>query len=392
MLASLPSGAGETLVITCQYKTKRVSVTTSSVRHFWNAKTPNWISKVSHSHAIFSIVRGTVEECPATIAGADEANSTGLAKQRKGTAYVNSPASAKLTPNSFTTKGLKYETALTALYLGDFASFPLQRDSLEFNALIRFYIDTFARRCEAYLPANRVEVNLNECKTVEVTKRYGAEVSQTCVEYYKGFADPALDAARQKVGINTANRLLRGVTPADPFRNLIGNAISADAAESSARADLDSLFGMNACDSPGLKRFQENMRRFGINEAPLLLADSEVPLSKPPARSSRGFKDSNYAKLLDDLIFEDSRSWAGGQYVRGGVSDVTVTGRDSLGHPVRILAKYVVNNAGTPTSRGVTLEFLDGLPQCLYLEYSPDTCHHASSRIIAAFENGLYQE
>ncbi len=170
-------------------------------------------------------------------------------------------------PGGFSAKGLNYETELTALHLGDFAHARLQRDGAEFDFLFGNYLKAFARRCSAYLPANKVEMTRPECAREQyAVNRYGARTGpSTCVEYRQVgtglYADPDLYAAQQKVEVEVGRNMMR-----DTFRGMSGNNPMAtgmravDAATSVGR-DMDSLLELNSCASPGLKRFQDNMMR-----------------------------------------------------------------------------------------------------------------------------------
>ena len=126
-------------------------------------------------------------------------------------------------PGSFSAKGLNYETELTALYLGDFAHARLQRDGAEFDSLFGNYLKAFARRCSAYLPANKVEMTRPECAREQYTvNRYGARTGPpTCVEYRQVgtglYADPDLYAAQQKVEVEVGRNMIR-----DTFRDMSG--------------------------------------------------------------------------------------------------------------------------------------------------------------------------
>ena len=286
-------------------------------------------------------------------------------------------------PASFSAKGLNYETELTGLYLGDFAHARLQRDSMEFDLLFGNYVSAFARRCSAYLPANKVEMTRSECAREQYSvNRYGVRTGpSTCIEYRQVgtglYADPDLYAAQRQVDAEVGRDMMR-----DAFRGMAGNnpmgtaMRSVDAATSVGR-DMDSLLEMNSCTSPGLKRFQDNMMRFALGQPEAFRLLEE---------------DSNYTRLLDDLIAENSQGWMLNRYVRGSVSGVTVSSRDALGRPSKITGNYSFDGSKGRNRGSVTVEFSDGLPQCIFFFDFPTTCRTPSRRIITTFENGRYQE
>ncbi len=302
-------------------------------------------------------------------------------------------------PGGFSAKGLNSETELTALYLGDFAHARLQRDGAEFDFLFGNYLKAFARRCSAYLPANKVEMTRPECAREQYTvNRYGARTGpSTCVEYRQVgtglYADPDLYAAQQKVEVEVGRNMMR-----DTFRGMSGNNPMAtgmraiDAATSVGR-DMDSLLELNSCASPGLKRFQDNMMRFALGQPPLNLPGGETLASIAPTKSPDApFKDSNYSRLVDDLIAENAQGWMLNRYVRGSASGVTVSSRDAQGRPSKIVGSYSFDSANGRRQGSVTVQFSDGLPQCVFFFDFPTTCRTPSRRIITAYENGRYRD
>ena len=326
-----------------------------------------------------------------------------LVAQQAGTpSGVPGPArpqgSTGLSLASFSADGLNYETELTALYLGDFAHARLERVSVEFDALFGSYLSAFARRCNAYLPANKVEMTRSECAREQYTVNgYGVRVGpSTCIEYREVgtglYADRALYAAQQRVDAEVGRNMLRDTLRGMAANNPMGTAMRTVDAMTSLGRDMDSLIEMNACASAGLKRFQENMRRFALGEPPLRLAGSETLASIRPKTAMTTFKDSNYTRLLDDLIAENAQGWMVNRFVRGSVSDVVVSSRDDLGRPSRITGNYLFDSLNGRSKGSVTLQFDRGLPQCVYFSDFPTTCRAPSRRVVTAYENGRYQQ
>ena len=286
------------------------------------------------------------------------------------------------------------------MYLGDFAHTRLGRDSLELDTLFGSYLSAFARRCSDYLPANKVEMTRTECAREQYrVNQYGAQVgASTCIEYRQVgtglYADPDLYAAQKQVDAAASGNMLRETFRGMAGNNPMGAAQHAMDATSSVGSDMDSLLRMNTCASPGLKRCQENMMRFALAKPPLHLAGGETLASIAPSKPSPGapFKDSNYTKLLEDLVAEHSRAWMMNRYVGGSVSAVTVSSRDELGRPAKIVGQYLFDGFNGRSRGSVTLQFADGLPECLYFSDFPTTCRAPSRRIIAAYENNRYQE
>jgi hypothetical protein len=238
-----------------------------------------------------------------------------------------------------------------------------------------------------------------ECAREQHTvNRYGARTGpSTCVEYRQVgtglYADPDLYAAQQKVEAEVGRNMVR-----DTFRGMSGNNPMAtgmravDAATSVGR-DMDSLLELNSCASPGLKRFQDNMLRFALGQPPLHLPGGETLASIAPKKSPDApFKDSNYSRLVDDLIAENAQGWMLNRYVRGSVSGVTVSSRDAQGRPSKIVGSYSFDSANGRRQGSVTVQFSDGLPQCVFFFDFPTTCRTPSRRIITAYESGRYRD
>jgi hypothetical protein len=173
----------------------------------------------------------------------------------------------------------------------------------------------------------------------------------------------------------------------------MGTALHTMDAASSVGNDMDSLLRMNTCTSPGLMRLQANMMRFALGQAALHLAGGETLASVAPAKPSvaSAFKDSNYTKLLEDLISEHAQTWMFNRYVSGSVSGVAVSNRDELGRPSMIVGRYQFDGINGRSNGSVKVQFSDGLPQCMYFFDFPSTCRSPSRRIITAYENGQYQ-
>jgi hypothetical protein len=168
---------------------------------------------------------------------------------------------------------------LRAIYRGHFSPSIVDRDGPLLSAVMQGYLTSFARRCSAYLPANKVEMISQECDTYRVVSNgYGVEMSRTCVEWRDKptglFADPGLYAAKKQLDRpqGAANELASLLTS----RNPIGTAMESLTKVRVALDEMVRLVEMNACGGPGLKRFGENLRRVALNLTPLKLDGDHV--------------------------------------------------------------------------------------------------------------------
>ena len=68
-----------------------------------------------------------------------------------------------LTRSSFSAKGLHHEDDLTHFFIGNFADVPFDQGSMVFSVLFEQYMEAYARHCDAFLPANKVEMTRQVC-------------------------------------------------------------------------------------------------------------------------------------------------------------------------------------------------------------------------------------
>ena len=303
----------------------------------------------------------------------------------------------KLTPSSFSAKGLTNEKVLTNLYLGNFVDIDFDRDDLNFSTLYDAYLNSYARQCRAYLPRNKVEMTRQECTTESVTRNgYGVEISRVCVNWVTVgtglYADPTMYEAKLKLdrlqagdSLRTAFSVLTKKDPIAGAMNIVENA-------QAAIRDMSALVQMNACTSPGLKRFQENLRLFALNKQPIRLDGKTAEASAVTPRPGTPFRDQNYTKLVEDLVGEQSKTWVMNRFLRGSVSGVSVSSRDDKGRPSKIVARYIYNGFSGRSQGSVTLTFTEGLPECMYFFDFPSTCRTPNRKIVAAYASGGYEK
>jgi hypothetical protein len=286
---------------------------------------------------------------------------------------------------------------LTKLFNGDFLNIDFNRDEMKFSLIFQHYLNGYARHCEKYLPEDRVEMTTQECATERVT-RYGT----TCVSYRTVltglFADPVLYKARNEIGRLRAlgmqremsqmmGRITQGGSPMTGMVNMAGEM-------QAIASDMESLVQMNACAGPGLKRFEQNLLRFAENKPGVRLGGEAAP-SSPVLAASPGspFKDQNYTRLLEALVGEDSRKWgAAARYIRGSVTNVTVSGRDESGRPLKIVGPYGWESLLGRNRGSVTLTFKEGLPECIIYSETAAICRTPDRKIVAAYVQGEYQQ
>ena len=326
------------------------------------------------------------------------------AQARRASAPADRPRpAAELTRASVSAAGLTNERTLTSLYLGEFDKIDLERDALLFNALFQDYLDACAVRCKATLPADAVEMTRPVCVREQYpVNRYGGRVGPSyCVAYEQQgrglYADPALYAVKTQLDQTANGEAVRNVFALMRQANPAGAAAVLASTAAALKRDMDALVGMNRCASPGIRRFQDNLMLFAQGKRPIRLdgegGTSTATRAPQAARAPAGpFQDSDYTRLLEDLVAEQSKSWAMNRYVGGSMSRVSVANRDEAGRPTRLAGQYAfISLDGRKNQGSVTVDFADGAPQCLYFFDFPAECRAANRRVASAYLNGAYQ-
>lgn len=297
----------------------------------------------------------------------------------------------------FNAEGLHYEKTLTNIFSGNFLDIPFDRDAQTFVLLLNVYISTYARNCKSSLPPDRIQLTKQECASEReiVTKNgFGVVVGRRweCTSWR---TVPTGLWASPKM-YNT-KMVIESLQAGDVFRNLgkmltqedpLGNAISTVGELQAVEADMKALLMINGCDSPGIKRFEENLRFFALNKPPIRL---EADASKESNKNVLS-KDQNFNKLVDDLVFAHSKNWVMNKYQRGSVSNLNISSQDNQDRPSEINVKYIFQGFSGQRAGSVRVTFREGLPDCLYFFDFPSTCRTADRRIVDAYANGGYQK
>ena len=297
----------------------------------------------------------------------------------------------------FTAQGLANEGLLMNLFKGDFVNIPIDRDAQLFALLYSSYLNSYARKCGVFLPANKVEMTRQECATEEgATDGFGMEVSRNCVRWVT--VGTGLYA---KPELYNGKLALEKIQSADAFRNIFGMINQNNGLEGmmdkvgDAQAivqDVNELMVLNECNSAGLMRFEENLKLFALNKQPVRLTALSTQQPTISSANSAVFKDQDYQRLINDLISDHSQGWVMNIYEKGSVSNTSVTSRDESGRPAKIIANYIFSGFSGRSKGAVTLTFTNGLPECMYFFDFPSTCRTPNRRIVAAYDNYSYAQ
>jgi TonB family protein len=174
------------------------------------------------------------------------------------------PAPTALVSDDFMAEGVANSTLVTNLFTGNFTAIDLDPNSSKFLMIMNAYLFQYGQYCAPYLPAKKVEIMGVECATERVTRNgFGTEMSRVCVKWapteHTGlFADPALYDARDSIQLSLGFSVRSDEFSLLDFKDVIYE-------------DMIRLIHLNGCNSPTLKRFQENLRLFALNRQPIRL-------------------------------------------------------------------------------------------------------------------------
>lgn len=311
--------------------------------------------------------------------------------QQSRTANTSTKAQAPLARSSFSASGLYYERVLIDFFAGNFADIPgtFDREKTLFGGLFRQYQEAYGRHCAAFLPPNKVELKKTVCARQQYTvNQSGERNGSECLEYRDEgigiYTDPALEAAITKLGEEQRGNLLKDAIITMGDQSAVNDL-------QQLPDDMDGLLKLNSCDSPGLKRFQENLLLFAMGKQPIPLSGGATSAISP-AQPSGPFKDQNYTRLLDDLVASQSKEWLLNRYIPGSTSDVVVLSRDAAGRPAAISGKYLFTSVNNRNTGSVTVDFSDGVPGCIYFSDAPSSCKTPDRKIVASYSSGGYPQ
>ena len=297
---------------------------------------------------------------------------------------------APLTRNSFTARGLHNEDDLTDLFTGNFADVTFDRGSLVFSQLFEMYLEAYSHSCRASLPPNQVKMTTVVCDDPPAPTPLPGDpepLPHSCGTWTTvtlGWARPDLYAAKQRFDAEQS---------VNQFKNMVGsikNIMRPVADVIQVQADTDALVRLNPCDGPGLKRFEDNLALFALDKQPLLLP-GEPPPTAPKVLSAGVLADSDYHRLLEDLVADQGRTWTVNRYVPGSIS-LGIVAHDPRGQPSQIRAKYFYTSPlqSGRTQGSVRVTFTDGMPACIYFSDAPSNCQPPDRRIVARYSRGAY--
>jgi len=307
-----------------------------------------------------------------------------------------------LRPSSLKVKGLDNEKLLLKLYVGNFSGIKFNSDETRNSLILLSYLQSYNNYCYNSLPPDKVELKQQVCRQWYVTKNgWGQEISRSCTAYRTEgtgvFASPKMYRAKLQFENRLTEDALHRISQwmaqsqSNPMSGVMHN-IDMVKFRLSIQRDMNYLMEAHPCKSPELMHFQENLRLYILGKEPIRLDYDKALFAgpKPPAAP----KNQNYSELLEDLVYQESKSWMMNQYVRGSISDVSISSTDQAGYPSRVMAKYIFKGGfNSKKFRGsVTVTFDSGIPECLYFFDFPNRCRPPNANVVAAYSQGDYNK
>jgi len=306
------------------------------------------------------------------------------------------------TPKRLETKSQSLEFHIDGLYFaefydyifrGHFENIKMTREDMDFIMIFEQYLRTYGKYCDQYLPADKVEIMDLKCAEEMVEKNlYGDVLSRTCTRWvWVGsnlFARPDLYNAKKEVERLQSEDVIQNTFAMMTDPNAIGNSMDMVHKTKGLHNDMAQLFSLNACDSEGVRRFEENLKRFALSQESIRMQSKSKYETMKTAGGPSG--NQNLNKLFDDLVANQAKTWAMNKYVPQSISRVSVIQKDNQGRPLTAKAYYTYQFFGNSGEGWVQVSFEKGLPKCLYFHDMPQNCKTPNSSIVASYAQGKY--
>lgn len=171
-------------------------------------------------------------------------------------------------------------------------------------------------------------------------------------------------------------------------QNAFGNSVDNIHKTKALLYDMSQILKLNPCDSPGLRRFEENLKAFALSSSPVRMeVESKYTVMKKSGGPT-GIQD--FSRLIDDLVADQSRTWAFNRYRPGSVSGVNILSTDQQGRPTVMKADYQYSGFGGESPGWVKITFSNGLPDGTYFFDFPNNRKSPSTSIVASYAQGEY--
>lgn len=297
--------------------------------------------------------------------------------------------------NPIVTDGLYYAEFYDLIYRGHFEHIEMTRNDQEFLLIFGQYLRSFASHCSQYLPKDKVEILELVCARENVTTNgYGIEVSRYCIEWtWVGtglYARKDLYDAKVTLQNMTSNETLASTLDKLNDSNLIGNSVDALHKAKGLNNDMRNFFSLNKCDGKAVKQFEENLKRFALNETPIRIDKASKYVEMKEVGGPTGAQ--NFENLLNDFIKDQSKTWSFNRYASNSISNLVIHSKDVKERPREISASYLYSGFGGNKKGTVRVTFNNGLPECIYFFDFPQNCKTPNSSLLNSYAIGDYSQ
>ena len=293
----------------------------------------------------------------------------------------------------FKTLGLNNAAFFDYIYRGHFENIELDVNSSHFLMILSGYLNTFGSLCPELLPDDKVEIMTQECSRENVTTDgWGVEISRYCIAWRTVgtgiFADPKLYAAKMRLVAKQDQNALRTVIDMYTNPNAMGNSVDQIHKVKALLSDWSNFFRLNPCDSKTIEQFTNNLLAFANGQQPTRLRGMSVYEKIKILGGPAG--DQDYSKLLNDILGNQSKTWAMNRYVPNSISNVREYKSSDKTQTVSLTANYNFSGLMGKQTGSVTVKFKDGLPDCIYFSDYPNNCKKPNGALIANYGLGQY--
>ncbi|MEM7483923.1 MAG: hypothetical protein AAF348_01825 [Bacteroidota bacterium] len=293
----------------------------------------------------------------------------------------------------FKTLGLNNAAFFDYIYRGHFENIELDVNSSHFLMILSGYLNTFGSLCPELLPDDKVEIMTQECSRENVTTDgWGVEISRYCIAWRTVgtgiFADPKLYAAKMRLVAKQDQNALRTVIDMYTNPNAMGNSVDQIHKAKALLSDWSNFFRLNPCDSKTIEQFANNLLAFANGQQPTRLRGMSVYEKIKILGGPAG--DQDYSKLLNDILGNQSKTWAMNRYVPNSISNVREYKSSDKTQTVSLTANYNFSGLMGKQTGSVTVKFKDGLPDCIYFSDYPNNCKKPNGALIANYGLGQY--
>ncbi|MCL6265234.1 hypothetical protein [Flagellimonas myxillae] len=291
------------------------------------------------------------------------------------------------------TDGMYFAEFYDYIFRGQFEDVEFKREDTPFLMIFEQYLRAFGRQCPNALPSNKVQIMDWVCATEQVTTNgFGVETSRVCIDWTTVgsglYARPDLYKAKLNLENMLSKDVFRKVVAMATDPNAIGNSLDMVHKANGLQNDMAQFFTLNNCNSPGLRRFEENLKRYAQAQPSLKMGGTSKYTAMKTSGGPTG--SQNFTQLVNDLVANQSTTWAFNRYIPGSVSGLAIQRRDAQQRPVELKANYRYKGFAGSSDGWVRITFTNGLPKCIYFFDFPNNCKNANSSIVASYAQGKY--